>query len=281
MKKTLSPKLDVVFQALFGEVGSERITKNFLETILNKKIEKIDLSKNPILRREFKDDKLGVLDILAELDGKEKCNIEMQVIDSKSVIERILYYWSRLYSRQIKIGQEYSLLERTIIILITDFKIEGLEELDYHSTWKIIETKGRKRILTEKLEIDIIELPKIEGKEKESGRLLDWLYFLENPKSRRVTEKMEESKEIKEAVEKLDSLSEDERMQRIADLREKAILDEKAIYAKGLDDGIKEGLEKGKQKEKLEIAKKLKKEGMNTELIAEITGLKIKEIAEI
>ena len=281
MKKTLSPKLDVVFQALFGEVGSERITKSFLETILNKKIEKIDLSKNPILRREFKDDKLGVLDILAELDGKEKCNIEMQVIDSKSVIERILYYWSRLYSRQIKIGQEYSLLERTIIILITDFKIEGLEELDYHSTWKIIETKGRKRILTEKLEIDIIELPKIEGKEKESSKLLDWLYFLENPKSRRVTEKMEESKEIKEAVEKLDSLSEDERMQRIADLREKAILDEKAIYAKGLDDGIKEGLEKGKQKEKLEIAKKLKKEGMNTELIAEITGLKIEDIEEI
>ena len=281
MKKTLSPKLDIVFQALFGEVGSERITKSFLETILNKKIEKIDLSKNPILRREFKDDKLGVLDILAELDGKEKCNIEMQVVNSKSVIERILYYWSRLYSRQIKIGQDYSLLERTIIILITDFKIEELEELEYHTRWKIIETKGRKRILTEKLEIDIIELPKIEGKEKESGRLLDWLYFLENPKSRRVTEKMEESKEIKEAVEKLDSLSEDERMQRIADLREKAILDEKAIYAKGLDDGIKEGLEKGKQKEKLEIAKKLKKEGMNTELIAEITGLKIKEIAEI
>ena len=145
----------------------------------------------------------------------------------------------------------------------------------------MIETEERKRILTEKLEIDIIELPKIEGKEKESGRLLDWLYFLENPRSRRVTEKMEESKEIKEAVEKLDSLSEDERMQRIADLREKAILDEKAIYAKGLDDGIKEGLEKGKQKEKLEIAKKLKKEGMNTELIAEITGLKIKDIAEI
>ena len=247
MKKTLSPKLDVVFQALFGEAGSERITKNFLETILNKKIEKIDLSKNLILRREFKDDKLGVLDILAELDGKEKCNIEMQLVNSKSIIERILYYWSRLYSRQIKIGQDYNLLKKTIIILITDFKIEGLEELGYHSTWKIIETEGRKRILTEKLEIDIIELPKIEGKEKESGRLLDWLYFLENPKSRRVTEKMEESKEIKEAVEKLDSLSEDERMQRIADLREKAILDEKAIYAKGLDDGIKEGLEKGKQ----------------------------------
>ena len=128
--------------------------------------------------------------------------------------------------------------------------------------------------MTEKLEIDIIELPKIEGKEKESGRLLDWLYFLENPKSRRVTEKMEENKEIKEAVEKLDSLSEDERMQRIADLREKAIFDEKAIYAKGLDDGIKEG----KQKEKLEIAKKLKNKGLCIKEILELTGLTEEEI---
>lgn len=29
--KLLSPKLDVVFQALFGEIGNERITKKFLE----------------------------------------------------------------------------------------------------------------------------------------------------------------------------------------------------------------------------------------------------------
>ena len=39
--KLLSPKLDVVFQALFGEVGSERITKKFLEAILDKKLKMI------------------------------------------------------------------------------------------------------------------------------------------------------------------------------------------------------------------------------------------------
>ena len=43
--KTLSPKLDVVFQALFGEIGNERITKGFLETILKRKIESIDLER--------------------------------------------------------------------------------------------------------------------------------------------------------------------------------------------------------------------------------------------
>ena len=116
-------------------------------------------------------------------------------------------------------------------------------------------------------------------KTKKSG-----YYFLENPKSRRVTEKMEESKEIKEAVEKLDSLSEDERMQRIADLREKAILDEKAISAKGLDDGIKEGIKEGEEKlkkEKLEIAKKLKNKEISINEIAEITGLSKETIEKL
>ena len=276
--KTLSPKLDVVFQAIFGEVGNEKITKGFLETILKRKIETIDLSKNLVLRREFKDEKLGVLDILAELDGKEKCNIELQILDRKNIIERILFYWSKLYSRGLKAGQDYKELEKTIIILIANFEMEGLEELSYHSKWQIIETESSKKIkLTEKLEIDIIELPKIIGKETINDKLLDWLYFLEEPKGERVTKKMEENEELKEAVEKLCTLSEDEKMQRIADLREKAILDEKAIYAKGVDIGFTEG----EKKKQIEIAKKMLKKNMNIKDIAELTGLSEKKIEEL
>ena len=292
--KTLSPKLDVVFQALFGEVGNESITKGFLETILERKIDSIDLSRNPILRREFKDEKLGVLDIIAKLDKDEICNIELQIVDKKNIIERILYYWSRLYSRQIKSGEDYKILQKAIVILITDFKIENLEELDYHSRWKIMEDKqGKKIILTQKLEIDIIELPKIIGKEKEQDNLLDWLYFLENPKSERVTEKMKENENLKEAVKKLDNLSEDEKMQRIADLRQKAIMDEKAIYEKGLEIGLEKGIQRGmekgiekgimegSQKEKIEIAKKMLKLKIDKEIIAEATGLTEQEIEKI
>ena len=300
--KVLSPKLDVVFQALFGEVGNEKITKGFLETILERKIEKIDLNKNPILRREFKDDKLGVLDILAELEGKENCNIELQLIDQKNIVERILYYWSRLYSRQIRQGEEYEKLEKTIVILITNFKISNLEELEYHSTWKIMETKAKKKIiLTNKLEIDIIELPKIMGKENNNDKLLDWLYFLENPECERVTKKMEENENLKEAVNRLNTLSEDEYLQRIADLREKAIRDEKAIYGreieigeeqglkKGIEQGIKEGIKKGikegkeqgikegrkreAKKQKEETARKMLEMGMDIETIIKVTGL--------
>ena len=139
--------------------------------------------------------------------------------------------------------------------------------------------------MTQKLEIDIIELPKIIGKEKEQDNLLDWLYFLENPKSERVTKKMKENENLKEAVKKLDNLSEDERMQRIADLRQKAIMDEKAIYEKGLEVGIEKGIEKGimegSQKEKIEIAKKMLKLKIDKETIAEATGLTEQEIEKI
>jgi predicted transposase/invertase (TIGR01784 family) len=276
--KKYPPKMDIIFQAIFGEVGSENITKDFLEKILKRKIEKISLDQNPILRRELKSDKLGVLDIITELDGKEKCNIEMQLIDKNNIIERMLYYWSKIYTKQIKAGEDYNKLEKTIVILIADFNIKGLEEVTYHSTWKIMETNyAKKLILTDKLELDIIELSKIKGRENEKDQLLDWLIFLENPESERVTLKMEENENLKDAVEKLNKISEDEKMQRIIELREKAIRDEHAIYEKGVNDGV----EKGSKEKELQIAKNMLKKGIKESDIKEITGLTKEEIEEL
>ena len=202
----------------------------------------------------------------------------MQLIDKNNIIERMLYYWSKMYTRQIKAGDDYNKLEKTIVILIADFNIKGLEKVEYHSTWKIIETNSvKKLILTDKFELDIIELSKIKGRENEKDQLLDWLVFLENPESERVARKMEENKNLKEAVEKLDRISEDEKMQRIIELREKAIRDEHAIYAKGLDDGV----EKGAREKQIEIAKSMLKENMDIEIIIKITGLTKEEIEKL
>ena len=143
----------------------------------------------------------------------------------------------------------------------------------------------KKLILTDKFELDIIELLKIKGRENEKDQLLDWLIFLENPESERVTRKMEENENLKEAVEKLDRISEDEKMQRIIELREKAIRDEHAIYDKGLDDGIEKGIQKGKEKgareKQIEIAKSMLKENMYIEIIIKITGLTKEEIEKL
>ncbi|MCI9246119.1 MAG: Rpn family recombination-promoting nuclease/putative transposase [Clostridia bacterium] len=267
-KKMLSPKLDIVFQALFGDVGSEKITGRFLRSILKQEVSEVDLSQNIVLRREQEDDKLGILDIIAKVNEKEYCNIEMQLVDTGEIRERILYYWSKIYARQLKKGQKYRELEKTIVILIANFEIKGLEDLKYHTEWKIMDKETRKVILTDKFELRIIELPKI--KEEEQEELIDWLLFLENPQSERVKTKMEENEELKEAVEKLQGMSEDDYMQRIADLREKAILD----YNSGMDTALRKGIKKGK----LETAKKMLEKGMDIDTIVEVTGLSKDEI---
>ena len=271
--KMLSPKLDVVFQALFGEVGSEKITSRFLEAILNQKIESIDLSKNPILRREYPNDKLGILDIIVKLNKQEYCNIEMQVAKREEIIERILYYWGQIYTKQIKNGDNYECLQKTIVILIANFLVTGLEDLEYHTCWKIIEEKYRKTILTEKLEIRIIELPKIVGFSNKDDELLDWLFFIENPSSERVMKKMKENDELKQANEKLEQLSQDEKMRRIAQWRYKAILEENTAKSAGYKEGNKDGIEK--------VAIELLKKKCDFQFISEVTKMTIEEIEKL
>ena len=226
-KKLLNPKLDVVFQALFGEEGSEEITKSFLEEILEVKILKIQLNINPILRRKKQDDKLGILDVAVKINENQNCDIEMQMIKQEYIKERILFYWSKLYIRSIAKGQDYNKLEKSIIILIADKNVPGLEDMECHTKWKILETKNKQKILTDKLEIHIIQLDKLKENIKNiNDNLLDWLMFLENPKSERVIKKMDENKALKEAKKKLDKLSEDGKMQQLAWWREKAVYEE-------------------------------------------------------
>lgn len=291
----LSPKLDVIFQILFGEEGSERITKDLLSNIIDEAVEDIDLSQNVILRREFTDDKMGVVDVLAKINNNEYCNIELQMIDKDNIVKRLLYYWARLYTKGIKKSEEYNNLKRTVAILIANFELEGLESTEFHSVWKVIEEDHRKIVLTDELEIHIIELPKIyrlnpTGKDK---GLKEWLLFLENPESKEVSSYMKSNENMKEAKEKLNVISKDEKVRRLAELRLKAIMDEKEAkrtgfnrglregMEKGMEKGIKEGREEGKREEKVNLARRMKEEQVDIKVIIKITELSKEEIEKL
>ncbi len=219
---------------------------------------------------------MGILDVLVKINQEEYCNVEMQMVEKDNLIERILYYWSRIYGKNLNGSDDYIELKRTIGVLIVNFEIKKLKELGYHSKWKIIEEKERKLILTEHLELHIIEIPKIYniGENEEKEELVKWINFIENPESEKVGEYMKENAEMKEAKEKLEVMSEDEKMQILAELRLKAIRDEKAVERFGYNQGIEKGIEQGKK----ETAKKMKEEGLDIELIKKITGLTEEEI---
>ena len=45
LEKIMTPRNDLVFKKLFGAVGRENIVKDFLEAILNLKIDTVELGK--------------------------------------------------------------------------------------------------------------------------------------------------------------------------------------------------------------------------------------------
>ena len=114
--KIFVPTNDYVFKRIFGHVGNEDITKSFINSILDKKVTKINLNENPILDKDLKDDKVGILDIKAVLNNNIQCDIEMQVVKYSNISKRILYYWSKLFSSQIIEGNNYNSLNKSIVI---------------------------------------------------------------------------------------------------------------------------------------------------------------------
>ena len=234
---------------------------------------------NPITEKDLFDDKVGILDIRAKLNNNINCNIEMQVVDRKDIEKRLLFYWSKMYTKSIKSSEKYENLERSIIILITDYNLDNLKKIpDYLTKWNIREEKYPHLILTDAIEIYIIETRK--AKEmllKDNQTLNQWLQFINNPKA---VSSME-NKEIKKAKKVLEDISQNEKERYLTELREKYIMDQHAIEAHGFDKGLEQGISQGIAQEKIEIAKKMKNKGSKIDEIIELTGLTEEEINKI
>ena len=173
-----------MFKRIFGYSGNEEITKNLLQSIISDKIDNIELDSNPITEKDLLDDKIGILDIKAKLnDGDINCDIEMQILNQKDIEKRILFYWSRMYTKTIKEGEDYEKLKKCIVILIIDFDLEKLKDIsEYITKWKIKEEKHYKLVLTNVLELYIISLNKAKQSSNKQEELYKWLTFINNPK---------------------------------------------------------------------------------------------------
>lgn len=277
--RLLIPKIDIVFHSLFRK-HKEELTSNFVSSLLQQKVKIINMDKDRNLIKKYPEEKLGILDLRTELEDGVICNIEIQLANEGNIVERILYYWSRAFNEQLKEAHNYQELNKTIVILIADFELKEMRKIEeLGSRWLIMLDGEEKRILTEKLEIRIIEIPKAKRilKKEEDNEIAQWMMFLDNPNSMEVSKIMRENEEIKEAVDELEEISQDEELRRIAFLKEKYKHDEaqaKYFYKKtGLEEGIKEG--------KKEMIITMLKNNISKEQISSMTGISMKEIEEL
>lgn len=274
MRRTLlNPKIDFVFKKIFGSEEHPEILISFLNAVLKpvKPIVSVDI-KNSDLEKDYIEDKFSRLDVKATTSNKEIINIEIQLKNEYNMIQRSLYYWSKLYEEQLSEGDRYDKLCRTICINILDFKY--LKNDRFHNGYRLKEIETNEE-LTDLEEIHFIEIPKLKtfkSAEEIVDLLEGWVEFLRDPESEVVRTLEMSNKEIREAKDELYRLSRSSKERELYYMREKSLKDEISALANAE--------EKGMQKKAIEIAKSLL-DVLDAETIALKTGLTIEEIEKL
>ena len=277
-KSILQPKNDVVFKALFSR-GKPRITQAMLEAILKMKIDKLELDKSTDLLNENADDKNGRLDLRAIINGNTECDIEVQLASNDNIAERFVYYWAKMYAANLKIGDTYSDLRKTISIIILDDDFKLTKNLEKpQTTWRIRESEATHLVLTDYFEIIIIEIPKVVKayQKTPNDEVLQWMLFLDNPEKEEVARIMEENKDIKEAKEELERISQDDILRRKALNRTLEIADKLQLKKEA-----KEAREEGIKDTKEQIVKELINMNLSVQQIAKAVQLSEDEVEKI
>jgi len=306
----INPRVDLAFKKIFGTEENKDILISLLNSIVSEEdqIDEIELL-NPYNERNFKKDKLSILDIKArnKLNGTYFL-VEMQLADETDYHKRGLYSWARVYSSQLGSGEHYKNLPRTIAIHILNFTfIDYNKERGwvksapnkYHHRF-ILSDKETKIEAFKDIEIHTIELNKFEGIDaqdvaevlaKTKSMLDKWVAVLtkyvllveqELPQEINIPEIKKALKIMKEM-----NLSKGER--EIYNSHLDFLRIEEGAFLKRFLEGRAEGKIEGKaegelfgiQKEKKEIAKKMLSQNMNIEIISAITGLSKEEIEKL
>ena len=267
----MKPKIDFCFKELmeFAEVR-----RGFIAAVLGISPEEVVSTelKPTHLRVKHQKDKLGILDVHVILNGEIQIDMEIQVAQFLFWRERSLFYLSKMYSDVILAGEGYQVLGKCIHVGILDF-ILFEEDEEYYSCFHLWEDK-RRRIYSDKLEIHIVELPKLAEREYPETALLKWARFFNAEKKEEFEMVAKTDPHIQKAYDQLLYMSGNEEKRLLYEARQKALNDYNTqMYSNwhdGYSEGEKKGYKEGEEKKLIELICKKMKKNCSAEEIADL-----------
>ncbi len=276
MSYDINPRVDLAFKKIFGVEENKDLTISLINSIVSEEDQIKDLTLlNPYNSQNFAQDKLSILDIKARGHDGKLFNIEIQITDEADYEKRALYYWARLYTQQLKTGEEYGSLSKAIGIHILNFNSIDKSE-KYHNVFAPAEKELGFNFYDD-MEIHTIELNKFEanlpkelqdfmGKIKNS---LDvWSSFLTRHDLMNIENLPKEldNPELKKALDVLDHINFGEEEREAYENRLQWLRIEtntlKKKYNEGLTKGKEEGLKEGEARGEARGIEKGKEEGI-------------------
>ena len=287
-KKPFNALNDCFVRYFFTDKGGEKVLLDFINAVMisaDMKTFKAVEILNPFNLKKHYNDKETIVDVKCITKNGTVVIIEVQLSGNSRFPERILYYWAANYSKLLKKGEEYEDLTPVISINLLNFNLNKVNK-NVHSCYMIYDTKN-KNLLTDHLQIHIIELKKFKFKDNDLKKDLNyWLgFFTTNNMEEYMSEIVKEKPIMEEAHKRYNNfirsrlmMSEYEKKE-IYQYDKQITLEEKRQEGKA--EGIKEGIKKGRLAEQISMATAMKKENIDIETIKRITGLTIKEIEKL
>jgi len=291
MTGKISPRVDLAFKKLFGVEENKDLLISLINSIVSQEDQVADLTLlNPYNTKNFRTDKLSILDIKAQgLDGK-RFNIEIQISDEADYDKRALYYWAKLYTEQLKNAQDYSTLSKAIGIHFLNFTSIPETE-NYHNIFHVTE-KDSGITYFKDLELHTIELNKFskngkEGLDEIVGKIktmLDvWSTFLTRNDLLKIDNLPQEldNPALKKAITVLDVMNFSDEERNAYDDHLKWLMIEANTVKKAEEKGRAEGIIEGAENKALEMARKMLAKNRPLDEISEFTGLSREQIERL
>lgn len=235
----MKPKVDFCFKELMEEA---EIRNGFISAVLGIPRESIE---NTILlpthqRKGYADDKLGIMDVRAKLKDGTQIDMEIQLTSFAAWAERSVFYLCKMYVDQIHEGEDYDVLKKCIHIGILDFILFEQSE-EYASSFHIWEDNRRQKY-SDKLELHVLELPKLARYEYPQTELLNWVKFINAEKKEEMEVLAKTDKSLEKAYEKIVNMSADEIKRQEYEERQKALRDYNSQMRSNMESGYAKGI---------------------------------------
>ena len=285
--KYLDPKADLTFKKVFGNHPDLLIS--LLNALLplkkDQQIKSIEYLPTELVPVDplHKD---TIVDVRCkDIEGRQFV-VEMQMAWTDAFKQRVLFKASKAYVSQAEMGYKYEDLQPVYSLnLVNEIFEKDIKECIHN--YRIVHDKHTKKVI-EDLCFTFIELPKFQPHTmKEKRMTVLWLRFLTeiNDKTQEVPAELLENPEISKALEEVKISAFTDEELRAYDKFWDRVSSEKTLMEGRYDEGLKQGMEVGKQagleEKALEIAKKMKAAGMDAVTIHEMTGLDMNVIEKM
>ena len=273
-------RYDVYFKNFFL---NNKMLAGFLSLLWNTKVNPEDITYDNT-ESVLPLGKKIIYDVVANvtLHGKEEINVnlEMQNLYHKYLNERMAFYAMRKYSDKLKRANEFGniCIESIWFLGFNDSKFHDNNTEKWLSEYKLTNEDGN--VLTDKFRIDQIFL-----KNKDKCPIIELQEFFKLCTSLDKHNLPEFSTDREEAKEMLLKMNNDKALRAESFSHEMFLMDQKAQFKTAREEGLEEGLVKGKaegiEERNIAIAKKLFESGQTKEFISSITGLSLDELNNI